>query len=197
MEKPQGLGAHDSIALIVEDEPLVRVFVAEVLQGAGYCVFEASNAQDALTILDERDDIQIVMTDIEMPGEMDGLELAGTIRARWPETAILVNSGRVRPEPEALPIGAGFIAKPYRVAELLRQLEILLEQHGLLVLTDDDILEAWHTAELAHAQADPVDKIVTQARVVAAEQMAIERFGAGTHAVVYDARFPDEPMQRH
>jgi DNA-binding LytR/AlgR family response regulator len=98
------------------------------------------------------------MTDIEMPGDMDGLALASTIRERWPETVVLVNSGRVRPEPEALPDRAGFIAKPYRAAELLHQLDVLMEEHGVPILSDGDILEAWHAAELAHAQADALDK---------------------------------------
>lgn len=193
MEKPKGPVQDYSTALVVEDEPLVRVFAAEVLQDAGYRVFEACDAQDALAILDERHDIQIVITDIEMPGDMDGLALASAVRARWPDTVILINSGRVRPEPDALPIGAGFLAKPYRVAELLRQLEQLLEQYGVLVLSDDDILKDWRAAELAHAQADPIDKPATLARVVAAEQAAIERFGVGSHAASYDARFPKQP----
>lgn len=197
MKKPQGPALDYSVALIVEDEPLVRVFATEVLQDAGYRVFEACDAQDALTILEERRDIQVVMTDIEMPGDMDGLALAGAIHERWPETVILVNSGRLRPDADELPDGAGFIAKPYRVGELLRQLDILLEQHGVLVLSDDDILEAWHTAELAHAQADPIDKALTLARAVAAEQAAIERLGAGSHAAAYDARFPGKPETRH
>ncbi len=108
-------------------EPLVRVFATKILRMRGYRVFEACDAQDALTILEERQDIRIVMTDIEMPGDMDGLALASTIRERWPETVVLVNSGRVRPEPEALPDRAGFIAKPIR-AELLHQLDVLMEE---------------------------------------------------------------------
>jgi CheY-like chemotaxis protein len=197
MEKPQGSALDYNVALIVEDEPLARVLATEILQDAGYRVFEACDAQDALTILEERQDIWIVMTDIEMPGDMDGLALAGTIHARWPDTVILVTSGRLHPEPDELSTGAGFIAKPYRVAELLRQLDMLLEQHGVLVLSDDDILEGWHAAELAHAQADPRDKPVTLARAVAAEQTAIERFGAGSHAAAYDARYSDKPEPRH
>jgi|TARA_A100001391_G_scaffold173565_4_gene135612 CheY-like chemotaxis protein len=159
-------------------------------------VFEACDAQDALTILEERQDIRIVMTDIEMPGDMDGLALASTIRERWPETVVLVNSGRVRPEPEALPDRAGFIAKPYRAAELLHQLDVLMEEHGVPILSDGDILEAWHAAELAHAQADALDKPVTLAHAIAAEQAAIQRFGVGSHAAAYDARYPDAPEPR-
>lgn len=122
--------------------------------------------------------------------------LASTIRERWPETVVLVNSGRVRPEPEALPDRAGFIAKPYRAAELLHQLDVLMEEHGVPILSDGDILEACHAAELAHAQADALDKPVTLAHAIAAEQAAIQRFGVGSHAAAYDARYPDAPEPR-
>jgi DNA-binding NtrC family response regulator len=196
MENPQGSAPDHNIVLVVEDEPLVRMFAAEALMDEGYRVFEAHDARDALTILDHRRDIGVVVTDVEMPGGMDGLALASTIRDRWPETVILVNSGRVRPEPNALPIGASFIAKPYRISELVDQLERLCEQIGVRRRSDDDILEAWYAAELAHAKADPVDKPTLRARAMAAEQMAIARFGYGAHSAVYDARFPDRPPPR-
>ena len=155
--------------------------------------YSRPNARYVLTILDHRRDIGVVLTDVETPGGMDGLARAGTIRERWPETVILVNSGRIRPEPDALPIGAGFIAEPYRISELVDQLEMLLEQNGVRRRSDDEILEAWYAAELARASAEPVDKPALLARAMAAEQMAIARFGYGAHSAVYDARFPDRP----
>ncbi|WP_371422385.1 response regulator [Tardiphaga sp.] len=193
METLTGSTANYSTALVVEDEPLVRTYVAEVLMDAGYRVFEACDALDALAILGERRDVHIVLTDIEMPGGMDGLELAGTIRSRWPEIVILVHSGRVRPAAHALPLGAGFIAKPYRADELLRELEELVERHSPSTGTDEDILDAWHATELAQAQAPPADKPFALAQAMAAEQAAIERFGRGPHIAAYDARFPDAP----
>src|SRR3546814_11112025 len=80
---------------------------------AGYRVFEACEAADALTILEGRDDIGTVFTDIEMSG-MTGLALAGVITEGWPEIAILVTSGRIQPDPGTLPDGAAFIAKHYK-----------------------------------------------------------------------------------
>lgn len=112
MENPKGSAPDHNIAFVVEDEPLVRMFAAEALVNEGYRVFETHDARDALAILDHRRDIGVVLTDVETPGGMDGLELAGTIRERWPETVILINSGRIRPEPNTLPIVAGFIARP-------------------------------------------------------------------------------------
>lgn len=110
---------HDATVLVVEDEPLVRTFAADILMEAGYRVFEACDARDGLTILEGRNDIRAVLTDIEMPGDMDGLALALVIHERWPGIAILVTSGRVRPDRGALPAGADFIAKPYRPEEMI------------------------------------------------------------------------------
>lgn len=122
---PGEAGQHDAAILIVEDEPLVRTFAADILMDAGYRVFEACEAADALTILEGRDDIGAVFTDIEMPG-MTGLALAGAIGERWPEISILVTSGRIRPDPGVLPAGAAFIAKPYKAGALIDQLAELV-----------------------------------------------------------------------
>lgn len=116
---------HGAAVLVVEDEPLVRTVAADILMDAGYRVFEACEAADALTILEGRDDIGAVFTDIEMPG-MDGLALAATIRGRWPAIGVLITSGRVRPGHDALPVGADFIAKPYHPDELIGQLAELV-----------------------------------------------------------------------
>ncbi|EQB33528.1 response regulator [Sphingobium ummariense] len=113
--------------LIVEDEPLVRTMAADIFIDAGYRVYEACDASDALTILEGRDDIGAVFTDIEMPG-MTGLALASAVRGRWPSMAVLVTSGRVRPGPGELPEGAGYIAKPYMPDELVNQLGELVTQ---------------------------------------------------------------------
>jgi CheY-like chemotaxis protein len=119
--------AGEQAVLVVEDEPLVRAMAAEIFMDAGFRVFEACEAADALTILEGRDDIRAVFTDIEMPG-MDGLALAATIRGRWPAIAVLITSGRVRPGHDALPIGAGFIAKPYLPTDVVDRLEMIMDR---------------------------------------------------------------------
>ena len=112
--------------LIVEDEPLVRTIAADIVMDAGYRAFEACDAADAIAILEGRDDIAAVFTEIEMPGDMNGLDLAAAIRSRWPATALLITSGRVRPGGSMLPVGADFIPKPYHPDELISQLAGLL-----------------------------------------------------------------------
>jgi DNA-binding NtrC family response regulator len=124
--------SHDTavraVILVVEDEILVRMYAADILQEAGYHVIEAGNADEALLCLEARDDIQSVMTDIEMPGSMNGMALAAQIRIRWPEIGVLINSGRVRPASCDMPDGADFISKPYASSELLRRLQLAISR---------------------------------------------------------------------
>jgi two-component system, response regulator PdtaR len=90
--------------LVVEDELLVRIFMADFLEEAGFKVFEAVNADEAIVVLEARPDVQAVITDIEMPGSMNGLALAKAIHQRWPRIGIIVTSGRKRPAAGELPV---------------------------------------------------------------------------------------------
>ena len=99
--------------LIVEDEPLVRFCAVQTVEDAGFAVVEAANADEAIAILESRRDIRVIITDIHMPGSMDGLKLAHAVRDRWPPIKIIVTSGRERIAPRDLPDGGRFFAKPY------------------------------------------------------------------------------------
>jgi CheY-like chemotaxis protein len=111
--------------LIVEDEPLLLLYVVELLEDAGFTVLEASNADEAILILEARTDIRVVFTDIEMPGSMDGLKLARAIRGRWPPIELVVTSGRFKPTAGETPDRSHFLPKPYdgsRLVETIRKL---------------------------------------------------------------------------
>jgi CheY-like chemotaxis protein len=113
------------VILVVEDEPLVRMFLADALDEAGFKVFEAVSANEAITLLKARPDIQAVVTDIEMPGSMNGIGLTRAVRARWPGIGLVVTSGRVRPGLDDLPADVAFLAKPYlldTVITVIRQM---------------------------------------------------------------------------
>lgn len=99
--------------LVVEDEVLVRLDLVSTLEDAGYQTLEASSAAEAISILQRRPEISVVFTDIQMPGDMDGLALAHFVRERWPPTIIVVSSGRVQPAPGEMPENVWFLAKPY------------------------------------------------------------------------------------
>lgn len=102
-----------SVVLIVDDEPLLRMDAVEFLEDAGFVTVEANGADQALEIMRSRSDIAALFTDIEMPGSMNGVELAFAVRAGWPPVMIVVASGRVTPQTRDLPVKARFLKKPY------------------------------------------------------------------------------------
>lgn len=108
---------------------LLRLVTAEDLRDAGYGVIEASSADEAMTILDSGVPIDLVLTDIRMPGSMDGLALAAFVRQRWPELRIMVASGE-RPGQAALAAADVFLPKPYDSTALLSRLKALMGKQG-------------------------------------------------------------------
>src|ERR687894_1219082 len=109
----QAREAPHTVVLLVEDEPLVRMCAADILEDEGFEVVEAATAPAALKILEKRDDVTAVFTDIDMPGGMNGLELAGIVCARWPHIALVVTSGVFRVGADKLPGDGVFLGKPY------------------------------------------------------------------------------------
>ena len=81
------------VVLVVEDEFFSRLHAVDLVNDADYTAIEASNADEAIAILEARKDIRIVLTDIDMPGSMDGLKLAHAIRKRWPPIELILTSG--------------------------------------------------------------------------------------------------------
>jgi CheY-like chemotaxis protein len=114
------------VVLVVEDEMLIRMDAVAIVRGAGFDALQAANADAAIQILEVRDDIRVVFTDINMPGSMDGLRLAAAVRGRWPPIEFIVTSGRRRPDANALPERARFLAKPYTSYEVGRALTELM-----------------------------------------------------------------------
>jgi CheY-like chemotaxis protein len=104
--------------LVVEDEPIVRLAAMESVAEAGFTPVEAWDAAEAVRILEVRTDIQIVFTDIDMPGGLNGVQLAAAIRDRWPPINIILTSGNLRPAAELLPQRAIFLPKPYTDQQL-------------------------------------------------------------------------------
>ena len=174
-----------STILVVDDETLIRMTTAEILLDAGFKVLEACSAHEAVTALEGRDDIALMLTDIEMPPGIDGLALASEVRVRWPDVAVVLCSGRVAPDDSEFT----FLPKPFRAAELVAKVIAVLPEMGTPP-TDDEILAEWNMAELALISARASAKGAAIARVVTAEQAAIERFGKGPHIAEYELRYP-------
>ncbi|WP_420131678.1 response regulator [Rhodopseudomonas sp.] len=106
------------VVLIVEDEALLRMNAVDIVQEAGFDVLEACTADEAIDILESRDDICVVFTDIQIPGSMDGLKLARAVRGRWPPIQIIATSGRVKVSNDDLPDGGRFLPKPYTTRQV-------------------------------------------------------------------------------
>jgi two-component system, response regulator PdtaR len=113
--------------LVVEDEFLVRAVAVAFLADAGFEIIEADHADAALTILESRAaGVTLLFTDITMPGELSGLDLAHHVQQLWPKIALLITSGAKRPQPEQLPRGSRFIPKPYTSDHVEAQIWALL-----------------------------------------------------------------------
>jgi CheY-like chemotaxis protein len=110
--------AKGPVVLIVEDEFLLRTNAVAVIAGAGSEVVEAANADEAIEVLEARQDINLVFTDIQMPGSMDGLKLARAVRGRWPPIKIVATSGQIDAREIDLPEGGRFLPKPYSLVQV-------------------------------------------------------------------------------
>jgi two-component system, response regulator PdtaR len=118
--------AQRPVVLVVEDDFLLRMDAVDIVRSVGFDAVEASNADEAIAILEARPTIHVVFTDIQMPGSMDGLKLAKFINDRWPPIKIMTTSGRVRITGDDLPDGGRFIPKPYSPAQVIGTLRELM-----------------------------------------------------------------------
>ena len=114
-----------AIVLVVEDEPILRLLAVDIVEEAGFEAVEAADANEAVAILEARQDIRLVFTDIDMPGGMDGLKLAASIRDRWPPIEVIVTSGKPIPLGLVLPARVIFIPKPFDIEKLTGALQKL------------------------------------------------------------------------
>jgi CheY-like chemotaxis protein len=105
--------------LVVEDEPLVRMVALDALSDCGLVAYEAADAEEALGVLDAHSDIGLVFTDVNMPGSLDGVKLVQRIHKLWPKIELIVTSGRELLMDRQLPDHGSFLAKPYRMGQLI------------------------------------------------------------------------------
>jgi two-component system, response regulator PdtaR len=110
--------------LVVEDEVLVRMMLGDALREQGYAVIEAANADEAITVLRSSTHVDLVLSDIRMPGAIDGLALAHIIRNEYPNLKIVLASAYSISPAESR--AHAFIRKPYNLAEVARQVRNLI-----------------------------------------------------------------------
>ncbi|MEO9228897.1 MAG: response regulator [Devosia sp.] len=114
--------------LVVEDETIIRMNMVLHLEDEGFRALEAANADEAISVLNANPHVNLLFTDIDMPGSMDGLRLSAYVRTRWPPVRIIVTSGKRMVEVTDLPDGSMFFSKPYQLDNVVGAIRELVTQ---------------------------------------------------------------------
>lgn len=123
-----------SVVLVVEDELMLRMRAVDIVQDAGFESVEAISADEAIAILESRDDISCLFTDIQMPGSMDGLKLAHLVHIRWPHVKIILVSGQIAVTDADKPEDSKFFPKPLEIEQMIVELQGMVGSGVLEVL---------------------------------------------------------------
>jgi two-component sensor histidine kinase/CheY-like chemotaxis protein len=171
--------------LVVEDEMVLRMRAVDIVEDAGFTPVEAVNADEAIAILESRSDIDLLFTDIQMPGSMDGLKLAHAVHDRWPAIKIILVSGQVKPSDAERPADSRFFGKPIGVRQMIGELQAMVGEGALKILhaavarpgaSTDPLLRSAHEVELS-AENDSLRVLLEQAGIdakVLLEQAGID-----------------------
>jgi len=141
-----GLGLTP-IVLIVEDEMVLRMRAVDIVEDAGFTPIQAVSADDAMQILQSRNDISLLFTDIQMPGSMDGLKLAHAVHARWPHIKIILVSGQIAVTDADKPADSLFFPKPFEIQQMVLELQKMIGRGVLKVMPSLIAAEDSLTAE--------------------------------------------------
>ena len=112
--------------LVVEDEMLLRMRAVDMVEDAGYISVEAVDAEAAFAILESRPGIGLLFTDIQMPGKMDGLQLAHAVHERWPAIKIILVSGQLKLSERDIPPSSRFFCKPLQADEMIAEMQNMI-----------------------------------------------------------------------
>lgn len=116
-----------AVVLVVEDDFIIRMGAMDIVSSAGHAALEACGSEEAINILSSRDDINLVFTDVIMPGKIDGLQLAFYVHRQFPKVGIIVASGTLVVQMNTLPPGARFFTKPYSEQEIAAEMAAMLQ----------------------------------------------------------------------
>jgi CheY-like chemotaxis protein len=114
------------VVLVVEDEMMLRMRAVDMVEDAGYLPVEAVDADEALAILQSRSDIALLFTDVQMPGSMNGLQLAHAVHERWPPIKIILASGQLKLSGSDIPQDSRFFGKPLQSDEIIAEMREML-----------------------------------------------------------------------
>ena len=105
---------------------MLRMRAVDMVEDAGYTPLEALDAAEAVAILESRSDVALMCTDIQMPGQMDGVGLAHAVHERWPAIKIIVVSGQLKLPDLDLPPHSRFFGKPLNAAEVIAEMRDMI-----------------------------------------------------------------------
>jgi CheY-like chemotaxis protein len=105
-------------ALIVEDQPFIGMVASDILGESGFDTFHACNAADAVSVLGDHPEIEVIVTDAQLPGAVDGLEFARRLSRDWPDVRLVVTAAGPALAQSDVPAGARVLHKPYASGEL-------------------------------------------------------------------------------
>jgi two-component sensor histidine kinase/CheY-like chemotaxis protein len=126
--------APTPIVLVVEDEMVLRMRALDIVIDAGFVPVEAVGADEAMEILESRDDISLLFTDIQMPGSIDGLKLAHATHRRWPHIKIILVSGQIAVTDEDKPDDSKFFPKPLEIQQMVLELQEMVGTGALRMM---------------------------------------------------------------
>lgn len=147
--------------LVVEDEMILRMRAVNIVEDAGFCPVEAVNADEAISILESRSDISLLFTDIQMPGNIDGLKLAHAVHERWPSIKIILVSGQTKPSDAEKPENSRFFGKPLGVERMIAELQAMVGAGALTIVPNATDLRA-NNASLARETVDASSRSVQE-----------------------------------
>jgi two-component sensor histidine kinase len=169
--------------LIVEDEIVLRMRAIDIVEDAGFAAIETVDADEAIQVLESRSDISLMLSDIQMPGSMDGLKLAHAVHARWPSIKIILVSGQIELSDADKPADSRFFGKPLENDKMIAELQDMIGAGALAIVADPLIAlpeetntklqEGWSTEqELLSAENDSLRHLLEQASIDAETLLA-------------------------
>jgi len=129
------ISSGETNVLVVEDEMVLRMRAVDIVEDAGFTAVEATNADQAISVLEARSDISLLFSDIQMPGSIDGLKLAHAVHERWPDIKIILVSGQINPSAEEKPENSRFFGKPIDSKQMIAELQDMIGTGALEVVS--------------------------------------------------------------
>ena len=113
--------ARKPVAVVAEDDPILRLDACQSLEAAGFEVLDACDAPSALAAFADHE-VDVLFTDLQMPGPYGGLDLARRVHERWPRVRLFLTSGALRLERDEIPDDGKFVAKPYHIESVVQEM---------------------------------------------------------------------------